>query len=101
VFENVEFSKSSGKRNDHALRLMGLTTCSFCRKAKEFLDENEFSYEYLFLDKIDPDVKKVLKQEFAEKFDKRMSYPTLIIDDKDILTGFIRVAWEQELLEGK
>jgi len=99
MFDKVQFSKASGKKKDHSLKLMGLTTCSFCRKAKEFLDEHDFDYEYLFLDKVDPDEKKRLKEEFAEHFDKRMSYPTLIIDDRELLTGFIRVAWEQELLK--
>jgi len=100
VFDSVQFNKSSGKRKENTLKLMGLTTCSFCRKAKEFLDEHDFDYEYLYLDKIDPDEKKRLKEEFAKNFDKRMSYPTLIINDKKILTGFIRIAWEQELLKG-
>ncbi|MDA3957384.1 glutaredoxin [Oceanispirochaeta sp.] len=99
MFDNIEFNSIPGNRDKHRLRFMGLTTCGFCRKAKQFLDDNDFSYEYLYLDKIDPDEKKKLKIEFSEHFDKRLSYPTLIIDDKEILTGFIRIAWEQELLE--
>ncbi|QEN09301.1 glutaredoxin [Oceanispirochaeta crateris] len=99
MFENAKFNSTQGSRNKHQLRFMGLTTCSFCKKAKQFLDDNDFSYDYLYLDKIDPEDKKNLKIEFAAHFDKRLSYPTLIIDDKEILTGFIRIAWEKELLE--
>ena len=98
MFDSVDFIKIEGTRKDHQLIFMGLTTCSFCKKGKQFLDDNDFSYNYLYLDKIDPDAKKKLKIEFAEHFDKRLSYPTLIIDEKEILTGFIRIAWEQELL---
>ncbi|MBF9015498.1 MULTISPECIES: glutaredoxin [unclassified Oceanispirochaeta] len=99
MFDNVDFSKSEGSRTDHKLTLLGLTTCSFCKKGKQFLDDNDFSYDYLFLDKIDTELKKKMKIEFTEKYDKRLSYPTLIIDDKEILTGFIRIAWEKELME--
>ena len=99
MFESIDFETNQGSKTRHKLRFMGLTTCSFCRKAKQFLDDNDFTYDFLYLDKIDPDEKKKLKIEFAEHFDKRLSYPTLIIDDKEILTGFIRIAWEQELLE--
>ena len=99
MFNDYNFDSSDGDKNDKKLLLLGLTTCSFCKKAKQFLDENDFQYEYLFLDKIAPEAKKKLKGEFVETFDKRLSYPTLIIDEKEILTGFIRVAWEKELLE--
>ncbi len=98
MFEYIDFQKSKGNKGDKKLILLGLTTCSFCRKAKEFLDSNNFSYDFLYLDKIDADVKKKMKAEFSESFSSRLSYPTLIIDDKELLTGFIRLAWEQELL---
>ena len=98
MFDKIEFNKSEGSKSDHKLTLLGLTTCSFCKKGKQFLDDNDFSYDYLFLDKIDPELKKTMKIEFTEKFKKRLSYPTLIIDDEEILTGFIRIAWEKELL---
>ncbi|MDC7233417.1 MAG: glutaredoxin family protein [Spirochaetales bacterium] len=98
MFDQITFNKAEGGRTDKKITLLGLTTCSFCKKGKQFLDDNGFSYDYLFLDKIDPEVKKKMKEEFSEKFNKRLSYPTLIIDNEEILTGFIRIAWEQELL---
>jgi glutaredoxin-like protein NrdH len=99
MFESVNFETKQGKRNDKGLKLFALTTCGFCKKAKTFLDENDFSYDYLYMDKIDPDTKKELKTQFAENFDKRLTYPTLMINDTELLTGFIRIAWEKELLE--
>ena len=99
MFESVVFKKKKGKVNEKKLTLFALTTCSFCKKARAFLDQHGFSYDYLYMDKLDPDVKKKLKIQFAEKFDKRLTYPTLMIDDTELLTGFIRIAWEKELLE--
>lgn len=101
MFEDIEFHRSQGEKGRQKLILLGLTTCSFCKKGKKFLDDHDLCYDYLYLDKIDPEVKKQLKIEFAAKYDKRLSYPTLIIDDREILTGFIRIAWEKELLNGE
>ncbi len=98
MFDYIEFETREGEKNEKEITLLGLTTCSFCRKGKDFLDQQGFSYRYLFLDKLDPDVKKQMKAEFTDTFNKRLSYPTLIIDGKEILTGFIRIAWEKELL---
>ncbi|MDC7240313.1 MAG: glutaredoxin domain-containing protein [Spirochaetales bacterium] len=99
MFDYIEFESADGEKKEKDIILLGLTTCSFCRKGKEFLDQNGFSYRYLYLDKIDPDIKKRMKADFTDTFDRRLSYPTLIVDEKEILTGFIRIAWEKELLD--
>lgn len=101
MFDYIDFEKEEGSRSVQKLILLGLSTCSFCKKGKQFLDDHGFSYSYLYLDKIDPELKKKMKDEFSEKYTKRLSYPTLIINDGDILTGFIRIAWEKELLGGE
>jgi len=101
MFDYIDFKKKEGSRSEHKLILLGLSTCSFCNKGKQFLDDHDLSYSYLYLDKIEPELKKKMKTEFTEKYAKRLSYPTLIIDDDEILTGFIRIAWEKELLAGE
>jgi len=101
MFQNIDFETINGKASDRKLVFLALSTCSFCKKARAFLDGNSFTYEILYMDKIDPELKKTLKVEFADRFKKRLTYPTLIIDDKEILTGFIRIAWEKELLEDR
>lgn len=98
MFEQIDFETVKGNSSKKKLVLLALSTCSFCKKARTFLDEHQIQYEYLYMDKIDSDLKKYMKTEFTEKFAKRLSYPTLLIDDSEVLTGFIRIAWEKELL---
>ncbi len=99
MFDSLNFETVEGRNTDRDLVLFALTTCSFCKKAKAFLEENSFQYRFVYMDKIDPEAKKAFKTEFAERFNKRLSYPTLLIDNKELLTGFIRIAWEKELME--
>ncbi len=98
MFDYIDFDKQEGERQEKKLILLGLTTCGFCKRAKEFLDGHGFRYDYLFMDKIDPELKKKMKSEFSDHYGKRLSYPTLILENDELLTGFIRPAWEQELL---
>jgi glutaredoxin len=98
MFDYINFETQEGENRERKITLLGLTTCSFCKRAKSFLDENKLGYDYLFLDKIDPEMKKRMKNEFSERYGKRLSYPTLIMENGELLTGFIRPAWEQELL---
>ncbi len=98
MFDSLNYETVEGKNTEKKLTLFALTTCSFCKKAKAFLEENGFQYRYINMDKIDPDEKREFKEEFAGKFNKRLTYPTLLIDDEELLTGFIRIAWEKELM---
>lgn len=98
MFDYVDFEIQEGEKRQKKITLLGLTTCSFCKRAKEFLDDHKLCYDYLFLDKIDPELKKKMKDEFSREYGKRLSYPTLILENGELLTGFIRPAWEQELL---
>lgn len=98
MFESAEFETKQGKPSERPLILFALTTCGFCKKARAFLDEQGFAYDFLYMDRLDPTLKKGLKEEFSRRFGKRLTYPTLIVGGEEILTGFIRVAWEEELL---
>lgn len=99
MFDHIEFEAVAGDSSDKKVILFALTTCGFCKKARTFLEEHNINYSYLYMDKIDNEVKIKMKSEFAEKFNKRLTYPTLLIDDSEILSGFIRIAWEKELLD--
>lgn len=99
MFEHIDFEAVEGKSSDKKIILFALTTCGFCKKARTFLEEHNINYSYLYMDKIDNEVKLKMKTEFAERFNKRLTYPTLLIDDNEILSGFIRIAWEKELLD--
>jgi hypothetical protein len=35
--------------------------------------------------------------EFREKFDTRLHYPTIIVDNEHYEMGFVRPAWEKRL----
>ena len=99
MFDYADFETHPGEKNNGKIIFLGLSTCSFCKRGMEFMNSHGIGYDFLLMDKIDPELKKRIKTEFAEKFGKRLSYPTLILENGELLTGFIRPAWEQELLE--
>ena len=92
-----DFMEMPGEDDRHQIILIGLSTCGFCKKAIEFLNENSISYKYLFIDKIPAEKKILLKEEFKKEYGKSFLYPTAIIDGKEILNGFIRLSWENTL----
>jgi glutaredoxin-like protein NrdH len=83
----MEFSKVSGKKNNHKVTLYALSTCVWCKLTKQFLNENEVSYEFVDVDLLDEEDKQKVRQTITSKGGS-LTYPTTIIDDKVVITGF-------------
>ncbi len=97
MFEYIKFDKRDGLLNKGNLKLFGLSTCGFCKRAISFLEDNKIKFEFTYMDQIDPELKKRAKEEFSHKFEERLSFPGLVLNENDYQIGFIRVAWERML----
>ena len=81
------FSKISGKKNDHKVTLYALSTCVWCKMTKQFLTDNNIEYEYIDVDLCEDEDKQKIHQLILSK-GGTLTYPTTIIDDKVVVTGF-------------
>lgn len=95
MFEYIDFQKKEGTFDKGDIKLFGLSTCAFCKRAISFLEDNSIKYDLVFMDTIDLNLKNRAKEEFKAEFGERMSLPTLVINEDDYLIGFIRIAWER------
>jgi glutaredoxin-like protein NrdH len=83
----MEFSKVSGKKNNHKVVLYALSTCVWCKMTKQFLKDNGVEFEYVNVDLCEEDDKQKIRAEIQSK-GGNLNYPTTIIDDKIVVTGF-------------
>lgn len=83
----MQFAKVSGKKNDHKVILYALSTCVWCKLTKQYLNENNVEYEFVDVDLLDDEDKDRVHQTVLSK-GGTLSYPTTIIDDKTVITGF-------------
>ena len=83
----MEFSKVSGKKNDHKVTLYALSTCVWCKMTKQFLNDNGVAYEFVDVDLLDDKDKEKTRQTILSKGGS-LSYPITVVDDKIIITGF-------------
>jgi len=97
LFEYVTFTPVPGKREDYDLKLFALPTCGFCGRAKKWLKKKGFSYKIAYMDTLESTLKKRVKTDFQNAFGFPLTYPTLVIDGKDTLVGFIEIDWKQTL----
>ena len=78
--------KVSGKNNKHKVLLYAISTCGWCKRAKNFLNDNDVEYEYVDIDLCDSEDKSSIRQDILNR-GGTLAYPTVIIDDKTLLTG--------------
>ena len=83
----MQFSKVSGKKNNHKVTLYALSTCVWCKLTKEFFNENSVEYEYVDVDLLGEEDKSKVHETISNK-GGMLSYPTIIVDDKTVITGF-------------
>jgi glutaredoxin-like protein NrdH len=83
---NVEFQRVEGVDKGRIV-LYTLSTCMWCRMAKNLLKDMGVGFEYIDVDTLSPEEKDAAKQEI-KKWNPDGSYPTLVIRDSQAVSGF-------------
>ena len=83
----MQLTKVSGKKSDHKVTLYALSTCVWCKLTKQFLSENGVTYGFVDVDLLDDKDKSKVHETISSKGGS-LSYPTTIVDDKTVITGF-------------
>jgi glutaredoxin len=83
----MKTTKVHGKNNTHKVLLYAISTCAWCRKAKNFLEDNSVEFEYVYVDLCsEKDREEVYKN--IEGRGGRSSFPLIIVDGKTLINGF-------------
>ena len=83
----MQFSKVSGQKNQHKVVLYALSTCAWCKMTKQFLEDNDVEFAYVYVDLCEEEDKQKIRQQIQNKGGS-LSYPTIIVDDNMLITGF-------------
>ncbi len=84
--DEVTFQRVEGTDKGRIV-LYTLSTCMWCRMAKNLLRDLGVGYEYVDVDSLPQEEKDEVKKEI-KKWNPDVSYPTMVIRDKDCVSGF-------------
>lgn len=82
----MQTTKVPGKNNKHKVLMYAISTCGWCNRAKKFLNDNNIEYEYIDIDLCNQEDKNKIRQDIQSR-GGHLAYPTIIIDNKTLLTG--------------
>ena len=79
--------KVPGNNNKHRVLVYALSTCAWCKTTKRFLNDHNIEYEYVDVDLATDEDHEKVRQDIINKGGEP-SFPTLIVDNKTVITGF-------------
>jgi glutaredoxin len=83
----MDVKKVSGKNNKNKVFVYALSSCAWCKMTKQFFKDNSIEFEYVDVDLCDDKDKGKIKEHILS-LGGNLSYPTIIINDKTLITGF-------------
>ncbi len=76
-----------GKHNTHKVLLYALSTCIWCRKTRQLLEDEGVTFDFVYVDLVDADERERAR-EHIRTFSDRTSFPATIVDDEDCIIGY-------------
>ena len=82
----MEIEHAKGE-NKGKIMLYALSTCGWCKKTKELLNNLGVEYSYIFVDLLEGKDKDETTDKIM-KWNPRCSFPTLVINDEKCIVGY-------------
>ena len=83
----MNISKVSSQNNKHKVFVYALSTCVWCKLTKQYLSDNHIEYDSVNVDLSSEEDKQKIHKTIQDKGGS-INYPTTIVDDKMVITGF-------------
>jgi len=88
--------KVKGPKKDHEVLVYALSTCGWCKKTKQFLNNNGIEYEYVDFDLASPEERQSIIDELTSN-NIHLAFPITIINDQTMIRGYNPDKFSEEL----
>jgi glutaredoxin-like protein NrdH len=76
-----------GTNSEHNVMFYGLSTCVWCKRTRQFLEEMNVQFDYVYVDLLQGDERTKAVAE-VRRWNKAGSFPTVIVDAAQAIVGF-------------
>lgn len=87
-------------KNKGDVLLFALSTCGWCRKTKNLLNDLGVEYRYVDVDLVDGDARKEAIEQIG-RWNPSRSFPTMVIDNTRCIVGFQEQETKEALGSGQ
>jgi glutaredoxin-like protein NrdH len=84
--QNMPMQHVDGE-NKGKIVLYALSTCGWCRRTRNLLEDLGLGYNYIYVDLLEGE-ERTQTIEDVKKWNSQVSFPTLVINDERCIVGF-------------
>jgi glutaredoxin len=77
----------SGPHDKHQVTFYGLSTCIWCRKTRQFLEDQGVKFDFVYVDLTHGQEREEIKK-IVRRWNSAVSFPTTVVDDEQAVVGF-------------
>ena len=76
-----------GQHNDHKVLLYALSTCIWCKKTRQLLEDEGVTFDFIYVDLVEPDERREIRARIRD-LTASTSFPATIIDEEECIIGY-------------
>ena len=76
----------TGTHQKHKVKLYALSTCIWCRKIRQFLESENVTFDFVYVDLLTGEEREAEK-DALRAWNPRVSFPTVVIDEETCVIG--------------
>jgi len=76
-----------GSRNRHHVLFYGLSTCIWCKRTRQFLENNDVAFDVVYVDLLQGAEREAAVEQ-VRRWNPSVSFPTLVIDNQRCIIGY-------------
>ena len=80
-------SHIEGTHSGTKVLLYALSTCIWCRKTRQLLEDESVTFDCVYVDLLDAEERKACRKH-VRQFSDRTSFPAIIFDDEECIIGY-------------
>jgi len=77
----------SGAHQDKHVVFYGLSTCIWCKRTRQFLEDQDVAFEYAYVDLLQGSEKEEAMAQ-VRRWNAVVSFPTIVVDDTVSVVGY-------------
>lgn len=77
----------AGPHGGRRVCFYGLSTCIWCRKTRQFLEDRGVQFDYVYVDLLQGQEREEAKEQ-VRRWNPAVSFPTVVVDDDQCVVGY-------------
>lgn len=76
-----------GSGDEHRVVFYGLSTCVWCKRTRQLLEDNDVAFDFVYVDLLRGDQRREAIEQ-VRQWNRAGSFPTVVVDDERCVVGF-------------